>query len=197
MTSRISIALLAGLAVVIGAVSFLVFAPLLALISCLLGWAMLAIAVSDAERFIVPDVLSLPAIPAGLLVAPLLDTARAPSALVLEHVAAAVLGGAALYAIRHLYYVLRQRDGLGLGDVKLAAVAGAWTGLAGLGHVLLLACVLAIATVLVTHVRERRAVRGATAVAFGVFLAPSIWLVWCLGALGVDPAALASLAVPY
>jgi leader peptidase (prepilin peptidase)/N-methyltransferase len=179
-------ALLVGLAVVIAAVSFLVFSPLLALLSCALGWTMLAIAVADARWFIVPDVLSLPAIPAGLLAAPLLDEARAPSALMLEHAGAAFLGAVALYAIRQLYYALRGREGLGLGDVKLAAVAGAWTGLAGLGHVLLFACVLAIGAVLITHVRRLSVLRGSTAIAFGVFLAPSIWLVWCLGALGVE-----------
>jgi prepilin signal peptidase PulO-like enzyme (type II secretory pathway) len=65
-------------------------------------------------------------------------------------------------------------------------VAGAWTGLAGLGHVLLFACVLAIGAVLITHVRRFSVLRGSTAIAFGVFLAPSIWLVWCLGALGVE-----------
>jgi len=74
--SRISIALIAGLAVMIAAVSFLVLAPLAALVSCLLGWTMLAIALIDARHFIVPDVLSLPAIPAGLLAVPLLDEAR-------------------------------------------------------------------------------------------------------------------------
>jgi leader peptidase (prepilin peptidase) / N-methyltransferase len=183
---RTSIALVAALGAVIAAVSFLVLEPGPALVSCLLGWTMLAIAVIDARHFIVPDVLSLPAIPAGLLAAPLLDAARAPSAMMLEHVGAAVLGAAALYAIRQLYFVLRQREGLGLGDVKLAGVAGAWTGLAGFGHVLLLACVLAIFAVLLTHLRERRAVSGATAIAFGVFLAPAIWLVWCLSALGAD-----------
>ncbi len=179
--------LLVCLGVVIAAVSFLVFSPLLALISCALGWTMLAIAVADARWFIVPDVLSLPAIPAGLLAAPLLDGTRAPSTLALEHLGAALLGAGALYAIRQLYEVLRGREGLGLGDVKLAAAAGAWTGLAGLGHVLLLACVLAFGAVLLTHARRLSVLRGSTVLAFGVFLAPSIWLVWCLAALGIDP----------
>ncbi len=188
--TRTSTALLVGLGVVIAAVSFLVFSPLLALVSCALGWTMLAIAVADARHFIVPDVLSLPAIPAGLLAAPLLDATRAPSVLMLEHVGAALLGAGALFAIRQLYEVLRGREGLGLGDVKLAAAAGAWTGLAGLGHVLLLACVLALGAVLLTHVRRPSGLRASTAIAFGVFLAPSIWLVWCLGAPGVDPVGL-------
>lgn len=184
--TRAFLVLIAGLAAMVAAVSFLVLAPLPALVSCLLGWTMLAIAVVDARAFIVPDVLSLPAIPAGLLAAPLLNAASAPSEAVLEHVGAAILGAAILYAIRQLYFVLRGREGLGLGDVKLAGVAGAWTGLAGFGHVLLIACALAIGAVLLAHVRDRRALSGTAKVAFGVFLAPSIWLVWCLGALGID-----------
>jgi leader peptidase (prepilin peptidase) / N-methyltransferase len=193
--SRAWIILMAALGALIAAVSFVVLSPLPALVSCVLGWTMLTIAVFDARAFIVPDVLSLPAIPAGLLAAPLLDGARAPSVVVLEHTAAAVLGAAALYAIRQLYLVLRGREGLGLGDVKLAGVAGAWCGIEGFGYVLLLACVLAIATVLIVHLREGRALQGSARVAFGVFLAPSIWLVWCLSALGVDPASLWQLGV--
>jgi leader peptidase (prepilin peptidase)/N-methyltransferase len=179
--------LIAAIGVLIAAVSFLVFEPGLALVSCLLGWTMLAIAAIDAREFRIPDVLSLPAIPAGLLAAPLLGEAATPSVAVLEHTAAALIGAGALYAIRQLYFVWRAREGLGPGDVKLAAAAGAWTGLAGLGYVLLLACALAIAAVLATHVRQWRVPHGTTAIAFGVFLAPSIWLIWCLGALGIDP----------
>ena len=88
--TRISIALLAALAVVIAAVSFLVLAPLPALVSCFLGWTMLAIAVIDARHFIVPDVLSLPAIPAGLIAAPPCVRCFAPT--VLAHVAGVRLG---------------------------------------------------------------------------------------------------------
>lgn len=180
------IAPIAWLAVIIAATSFFVFDPMIALVSCLLGWTMLAIAVIDAQRFIVPDVLSLPSIPVGLIVARLLDDGYAGHSLVLEHLGAAILGGATFYAIKELYYRWRAREGLGLGDVKLAAAAGAWTGLAGLGYVLLLASVLAISYVLLLNMRDLRAIRGSTAVAFGVFLAPSIWFVWCANTLGVD-----------
>jgi leader peptidase (prepilin peptidase)/N-methyltransferase len=157
---------------------------------------MLAIAYSDARRFIIPDVLSLPAIPAGLLAAPLLDPDRAFSLLILEHIIAAAMGGGVLYAIRHVYAMSRGREGLGLGDVKLAAAAGAWTGIAGLSHVLLLACVMALGSVLLMHALRLKALRGATAVPFGVFLAPAIWLVWCLAALGIDPVAALVTSAP-
>jgi len=55
------------LALAISALSLWAFPVRLALASCAPGWAMLAVALVDARHFIVPDVLSLPAIPAGLL----------------------------------------------------------------------------------------------------------------------------------
>lgn len=186
MTSQGLFALIAFLAATIAAASFFVFEPKMALVSCLLGWTMLSIAVFDAQRFIVPDILSLPSIPAGLLVARLLDDGHGHNTIVLEHLSAAIVGATIFYAIRRLYYAWRKRDGLGLGDVKLAAVAGAWTGLTGLGHVVLLACALALSCVLLTHLQNLRSIRGSTAVAFGVFLAPSIWFIWCANTLGLD-----------
>jgi leader peptidase (prepilin peptidase)/N-methyltransferase len=178
------------------ATSLLLFEPAVALVACLLGWTMLAIGVSDARQFIVPDVLSLPAIPAGLVATRLLGDSETASSAVLEHTVAAALGAAALYAIRQIYYYWRQRDGLGLGDVKLAAAAGAWTGLEGLSHVLLLACALAIGYVVLIHVRNLGAIKGSAAVPFGVFLGPAIWLVWCAAETGLETDVGALLAWP-
>ncbi len=186
LSSRPSLVTIVCLAGGIGIVSLLLFAPLVAAISCLLGWTMLAIAISDAERLIVPDVLSLPSVPAGLIVTRALAEPQVRDTLVLEHLGAAVFGAVILYAIRHLYYFHRRREGLGLGDVKLAAVAGAWTGFQGLSHVLLLACVLAIICVVLANLRNLRGIEGASVVPFGVFLGPSIWFVWCANALSVQ-----------
>jgi leader peptidase (prepilin peptidase) / N-methyltransferase len=149
-----------------------------AVVSCFLGWAMLAIAVIDADRFIIPDAISLPAIPAGLIAVWLLSDAGEAPANVLANCVAATVGLVALYALREAYFRMRGRHGLGLGDVKLVAAAGAWTGLEGLSQVLLLSCVLAMIYVALLAVRNRSAVGPTTAVPFGVFLAPSIWLVW-------------------
>lgn len=184
MTSRQRLTLVALPAALIAAVSFAVFAPAVALVSCLLGWSMLAVAVIDAQHFIIPDTLSLPAIPIGLLVARIIGSGASPgSDALLAHVAAAALGAGALYGVREAYRWWRGREGLGLGDVKLAAAAGAWTGIQGLGHVLLLACALAFAFVLLVNARDMRTVRGSTAIPLGVFLAPSIWIVWCANSL--------------
>ncbi|WP_052699342.1 A24 family peptidase [Hyphomicrobium sp. 99] len=184
MTSRQKFALIAALVALIGAVSFAVFSPDVALVSCLLGWSMLAIAATDAEHFIIPDILSLPAIPAGLLIAHGFGNGSSfGGEAVLMHLGAAVFGAAALYGIRELYRRWRGREGIGFGDVKLAGAAGAWTGYEGLGHVLLLSCGMAFLYVFLANVRNIRAIEGTTAIPFGVFLGPSIWLVWCAGVM--------------
>ncbi|MFA5958588.1 A24 family peptidase [Hyphomicrobium sp.] len=185
MTSRRALTIFLILASAIAAVSLYVFEPYRAAVSCLLGWTALAIAVYDAENLIIPDVLSLPLIPFGLIAVWLLDGADAEQASVLEHIAAAIAGCGLLYAVRQGYYLWRDREGLGLGDVKLGAAAGAWTGLQGLSNVLLLACVLAISYVVLLRFYKKSSITAMTAVPFGIFLAPSIWVIWCIDFLAV------------
>ena len=76
---------------------------------------------------------------------------------------------------------LRGVEGLGLGDVKLAAVAGVWLDWADLPAAVELAAVAALATVL--YRRWRGEDLGMQArLPFGAFLAPAIWLCWLVAA---------------
>jgi len=168
----------AALAVLVATLSFAALEPVIAVLSCALGWAMLAIAVSDMRRFLVPDVLSLPAIPLGLLASGWLAPDGSYDMVVLWHSAAAIFGALCLYLIAEIYQRVRGRSGLGLGDVKLAAVAGAWTGPDGLSRVLLVACAAAITYVLVRNATTERKITGTTPIPLGAFLAPAIWIVW-------------------
>jgi len=90
-----------------------------------LALLMLTIAVIDWRRFIIPNALTA----AGLALALVHGAVQEPDTMV-RAVAMAALRGAALalvfLAIRNVYARIRGREGLGLGDVKLAAVAGAW-----------------------------------------------------------------------
>jgi leader peptidase (prepilin peptidase)/N-methyltransferase len=172
----VAIALGSGVAVL----SFLALPATTAPISCLLGWGMLAIAAIDARRFVIPDVLSLPAVVLGLLASgsmldPLESHIVSP-----DHLIGAFLGCAALWLVREAYRRLRGRQGLGLGDVKLAAAAGAWTGWELLPQVILLASVAALTYAIGRAVARREALSGAQRIAFGVFLAPAVWTVWAL-----------------
>ena len=180
-----SIVVPAALAIV--AFSFAVFPLKFALVSCLLGWTMLAIAVVDARRFIIPDVLSLPAIPAGLLASGRLLEPSVAEIVRIDHVIGMLAGGLGLWLVRAAYFRVRQREGLGLGDVKLAAVAGAWVGWQSLSEVILLAAALALSLVIALGLVRGKELSAAARVPFGCFLAPAIWLVWALGALGSVP----------
>lgn len=148
--------------------------------SCVLGWGLLALALIDARHFILPDILTLPLIIAGLAVVFFIDPEK-----LLPHVLAAVIAGASLALISTLYRALRGREGLGLGDAKLFAAGGAWVGLDGLPGIILIACFAALAWALVQCGLQRR-LRGDMRIAFGPFLALGIWLVWLYGPLEMN-----------
>jgi leader peptidase (prepilin peptidase) / N-methyltransferase len=149
-------------------------------VATVLGWTMLAIAAIDRRTFRIPDVLSLPAIPAGLLVTFLAISRDAA----LDHATAIVIAAGSLWLVRTGYAALRGRDGLGLGDVKLAAVAGAWTGTDGIASVLLLASCAALLVVGYLVV-SGKSVSATMKLPFGTFLAPAIWLVFAHQNLGL------------
>jgi len=174
--------------VIIGGISLLAFdGTEVIIVSCLLGWAMLAIAITDAHDFIVPDVLSLPAIPCGILVSGLLAEPMRLDTTIMLHLVSALTVAGLLLAIRQMFFVLRKYEGLGLGDVKLAAAAGAWTGPQGVTLVVLWASLGAIVFVLLRRFQSGSAIVDGEKIPFGAFLAPSIWLVWSLIQLGVLP----------
>lgn len=141
-----------------------------------LGWALLALAVIDARHLLLPDALTLPLIPAGLLVVALAVPER-----LIAHLVGVAVGLLVPAAIRILYRRLRGREGLGFGDVKLLAAAGAWVGWQGLPWLILIAGATAIAAVLLVALVRRRLDAGAP-IPFGPFLCLAFWLVWLYGA---------------
>lgn len=163
------------------------------LASSYLWAAMAVIAMVDRRLFLIPDIIVLPAIPLGLLASGSMVRSGAAEIVALDHLAGAVAGPAALYLIGLAYRLARRREGLGLGDVKLVGVAGAWLGIARLPLVVLVACTFALITVLGRRLMARKSatVDLATAVPFGMFLAPATWLVW-MAALVLDQQQFAS-----
>ena len=146
--------------------------PALMWADCMLGWTLLTLGWIDWTHLRLPDVLTLPLLLGGLAVATALD----PDAL-LDRVAAAVAGYAAFRLIAALYRWRRGRDGLGEGDAKLMAAAGAWVGLSSLSDVMLGAALLGLALAAVQRLRGRE-IGADTALPFGTCLAAATWLVW-------------------
>ncbi len=90
-------------------------------VTCGLGWTLLALAAVDFRHFVLPDALTLPLIPAGLAVAYLQEPAE-----LMTHVIGALAGYLLFLLVRELYFRLRAREGLGLGEScsPLAAFGG-------------------------------------------------------------------------
>jgi leader peptidase (prepilin peptidase)/N-methyltransferase len=115
-----------------------------------LGWTLLLAAWIDAQTQRLPDFLTLPLVLAGLAV-----TALNGQGGLYTHAAAAALGYLGFRLLDEAYFRLRHRHGLGAGDAKLLAAAGAWLGLAALPNVILLAGVLGLVTALTLKLRAR------------------------------------------
>jgi len=102
-------------------------------------WLLVGIAVLDAEHFWIADAVTLPGIALGiafpvlfesLFREPLRDQSEFWISLgkrLLEVLAAATL----ILLIHWVYWLIRRREGIGLGDAKLMALLAAWLGLPG------------------------------------------------------------------
>jgi leader peptidase (prepilin peptidase)/N-methyltransferase len=167
--------LIAGGAVVTAA-SFALLDWPSALAATVLGVLMVAGAEVDARTFLLPDVVTGGTLLAGILAAPALDPLAGGWA-ALEAAARAGGTAAALLLVRSLYARLRNREGLGFGDVKLAAGIGAWLPLDAIPSCFALAAGAALVAVLLAHLRGRQ-IEAATRVPFGAFLCPALWLVF-------------------
>jgi len=144
-----------------------------------LALIMIAIAVVDARRFIIPDDLNIAALALAFINATLVANGS-----VIEAVASTVLRGGALalafLGLRVIYRQLRKRDGLGLGAVKLAGVAGAWLGWQTMSIAVEIAAVSALIVYLGRQRALGRPLRSISYLPFGLFLAPAIWLGWLI-----------------
>jgi leader peptidase (prepilin peptidase) / N-methyltransferase len=149
------------------------------LVTVIFGWVLLALAVMDLRSLFLADALTLPLIPVGLAFCLWLE----PEA-IWAHLAGAVAGAAVLAALSWGYFRLRGREGLGLGDVKLMAAAGAWVGVAGLGTVILWA-VMVNALLVVADVVRGRPLSATTQVPLGTGLATGLWLTWLYGPVSI------------
>jgi leader peptidase (prepilin peptidase) / N-methyltransferase len=138
---------------------------------------MVAIAVSDLRRFIVPDLLTATAFVLGLIYAACFDI-EPISEILVECLLRATATALPLLALMLLYEWWRGQPGLGLGDVKLAAVAGVWLDWFAIVAVIEVAALIALAAFGISRYALKRPIGATTPLPFGLFLAPAIWLGW-------------------
>ncbi len=123
------------------AAGFLYGPTLVAASAAFLAAASVILAATDLEARTLPDEVTLATLVLGLVLAALRDRAATgterdlPGAVAASHLAEAVLGALVgalfLEGVRRAYARLRGQEGMGGGDVKMLAMAGAFTGPAG------------------------------------------------------------------
>ncbi|MFD2183669.1 prepilin peptidase [Rhodoplanes azumiensis] len=139
-----------------------------------------AIAAVDRRSFVIPDPLTAAGLILGLVHAAVTSGDGAIVAAVADAAMRAGVSAAVFGLLWAVYRWLRGRDGLGLGDVKLAAVAGAWLGWPIIPVAVEIAALAALTMHAVrVHGRGRR-LRARARLPFGQSLAPAIWIGWLI-----------------
>jgi leader peptidase (prepilin peptidase)/N-methyltransferase len=88
----------------------------------ILGTALIVLFMIDLEHQLLPNAITLPGIAIGFV----LSFFSGPGPL--ASLIGIVVGGGILYAIAAGYYLLRKEEGMGMGDVKMLAMVGAFLG---------------------------------------------------------------------
>ena len=127
--------------------------------------ALIAIAFIDLQHKIIPDVISLPGILAGLVFSFFPSAGLAP----LDALIGVVGGGGFLFLVGTAFEKVTGREGMGGGDVKLLAMIGAWMGWKALPFIILLSALSGAVIGGVSLAASGQGVRSR--IPFGPFLA--------------------------
>jgi leader peptidase (prepilin peptidase)/N-methyltransferase len=143
---------------------------------------MFAIAIIDSRQYIIPNELTAAAVALALLRAGAIGPDADLQAVLWAAFRAAAIAGPFLL-LMIAYRRWRGRDGLGLGDIKLAAVAGAWLSWTTIFAVIELATLSALGAYILNSSIRKRPLKGTAFLPFGLFLAPAIWIGWLFEAV--------------
>jgi leader peptidase (prepilin peptidase)/N-methyltransferase len=126
--------------------------------------ALLVITFIDIDHRIIPDIITLPGIPAGFLLSFIL-----PQITWRESLIGIVAGGGILLAIAWGYQFFTGKDGMGGGDIKLLAMIGAFLGWKGVFFTILASSFVGTVVGIALMVRAGKGMK--MALPFGPFLA--------------------------
>jgi leader peptidase (prepilin peptidase)/N-methyltransferase len=107
----------------------------------ILCFVLVGLAALDAEHLWLPDAVTLPMIPLGVLWTAILFWRMSHFYVMRPHgnvlyavtwyLAGILIAAALILVIRWVYWLFRRKEGIGLGDAKLMALLAAWLGLPG------------------------------------------------------------------
>lgn len=157
--------------------------------------SLVVVTLVDSRHLVIPDAVTIPGTVAGLA----LGAARTdwgalgdalfspatrsflhavPDAGILDSLAGALLGGGVFFLIARVYREIRKTEGLGMGDVKLVSMLGAFLGIEGVVMVVFASSLLGTAVGLAIIVLRGENIRRA--IPYGPFLSVSAlaYLLW-------------------
>ena len=135
-----------------------------ALAAAVLCSLLIVLAAIDLEHFLLPDRITLPGIVIGWLLQRWL-----PAASLLEAVVGALVGAGVLILLINVWYWLHDEESMGLGDVNMLAMIGAFLGWQGVISTLFVASLLGAVVGLGLIAARRLTLKGK--LPFGFFLA--------------------------
>lgn len=140
---------------------------------------LLLITLADLRSFRIPDILSLPLIATGLVLAWVLPDLGGQATGLSDHLIGASAAFLLFAVLGEVVYRRTGQEALGLGDAKLFGAAGAWLGWQALPLVLLIASLGGLGYALIV-----RRNTGGSAIAFGPWIALGFLVVWLSAATG-------------
>ena len=143
------------------------------------GWLLLTLAALDFAAFWLPNQMT-----GALAVTGLIGGAAGLAPPLPDRLIGGGAGFAVLWLVAESYRRVRGRVGLGGGDPKLFGGVGLWLGWHALPGVLLIACLLGLAAVLVLRLCGRP-LSGSDALPFGVLLAAAAFPLWVVQTLPI------------
>ena len=126
--------------------------------------ALVVITYIDIDHRIIPDIISLPGIPIGFLLASLV----LPSMNYKTSLAGILTGGGSLLAVAWIYNLITKKEGMGGGDIKLLAMIGAFTGWKGVLFTIFVASAVGTLAGIAVMLKTQKGMK--LAVPFGPFL---------------------------
>jgi leader peptidase (prepilin peptidase)/N-methyltransferase len=160
--------------------SFATLPTIPAVVSTSLAGLAIWIALVDLEDLIIPDLASAGIAVLGLALIVIETPAGALQEEILDALMRAVAAGGLLFLVRVAFKRFTDKEGLGLGDVKLMAAGATLLSWTGLPYAVVLAAVAAILVIVLRGIRHGAWLDRQTEIPFGAFLAPAIWAAFLL-----------------
>lgn len=137
-------------------------------------YGLIALSVIDWKTQLLPDEITLPFLWLGLLLS-LFYVFTSPEQAILG----AIFGYGILWIIKTLYRLVRRKEGMGHGDLKLLALLGAWTGPFSVIHILIFASFMGLSIAIISLALKKTTFQ--TPLPFGPYLAIAGWLTFLYG----------------